>query len=522
MRPFLILVLCLATAAFSRAESPWVFSHPDGALGYTADARGNRIPDFSNVGYHGGGVALPALPVAIEVEPGPGDAGARIQQAIDGVARMPANAQGWRGAILLKKGRYPIAGSLLIQVGGIVLRGEGAGEAGTVLVATGAKQRSLVIVGNGRAPRNEEEENDSPAPQRRATPLAITDAYVPVGAHRFHVTSASDLRVGQEIIVHRPSTQAWIHVLGMDRIPPHPGRTIVQWKPGSKDLLFSRVITGVTGNEVTIDAPLTCALDQTYGGGGVLTEVPTGSVAEVGIENLRGDSEYRSSTDENHGWVLVDLLHARNSWVRQVTAVHFGYSCVYVEKACKWVTVDHCVCLDPISQITGGRRYSFALDGQLTLFEHCYSRNGRHDFVVHALAAGPNVFFDCQAELSHADSGPHHRWSVGVLYDNVQVSGAERGGGEINIRDRGNMGTGHGWAGANQVVWNCQADAMNIANPPTAQNWVLGPITRALTGNGYRQSVGTPVAPRSLYLAQLEERLRPAAVHRDPATAPGN
>ena len=512
MRPLLLASLALLSVVTLKAQSAYVFHNPDGTLGYTADARGNRIPDFSNAGYHGGGVTIPVLSTAAVVEPGPGDAGSRIQDAIDKVSRIQPNPQGYRGAVVIRKGRYPIAGSLHIRVGGIVLRGEGNGDDGTVLVATGTKQRSLIIIGGtGKASKNEDEADEPARPRSKVAPLPILDPYVPVGAHQFHVAKASSLKVGQEIVIHRPSTAEWIHTIGMDQIPPHAGRTIVQWKPGSKDLYFSRVVTAVTDTTVTVDAPLTCALDQAFGGGTVITDPPPAPISEVGIENLRADSEYKTPTDEQHGWVLVDMIQARNAWVRQVTALHFGYSCVYVHKDCKWVTVEYCACIDPISIITGGRRYSFALDGELTLVQHCYSRNARHDYVMHSLAAGPNVFYDCVAELSHADSGPHHRWSVGVLYDNVRVSGAERGGGELNIRDRGNMGTGHGWAGANQVVWNCKADGMIIENPPTAQNWVIGSTTPKLSGNGNRDSVNQAVSPKSLYLAQLRERLAPSA-----------
>ncbi|HXA14017.1 MAG TPA: hypothetical protein VNW23_02725, partial [Opitutaceae bacterium] len=131
-------------------------------------------------------------------------------------------------------------------------------------------------------------------------------------------------------------------------------------------------------------------------------------------------------------------------------------------------------------------------------------------FVMHALAAGPNVFFDCLAEESHADSGPHHRWSVGVLYDNVRVvgaAGAKSSGGQLNIRNRGNLGTGHGWAGANQVAWNCVAEAMTVEQPPTAQNWAIGCVAKSCLGDGYWDSYGHPVQPQSLYLSQLHERL---------------
>jgi hypothetical protein len=303
----------------------------------------------------------------------------------------------------------------------------------------------------------------------------------------------------------------------MDRIPQSPQHEVVQWKPGTYDLRFSRVITAISGNELTVDAPIVCALDQRFGGGEVLAGTPDRTLAEIGIENLQGDSTFGGPTDEAHGWILVDFADVRNSWVRGVAALHFGYSCVYVRNPCRSVTVEDCACVDPVSQITGGRRYCFALDGQLCLVQRCYARNGRHDFVMHARAPGPNVFFKCVAEDSHADSGPHHRWSTGVLYDEVRVSGSmsdrKPSGGEINIRDRGNMGTGHGWAGANQVAWNCKADRMIIEQPPTAQNWAIGCITGSHSGDGYWESTGHPVQPGSLYLAQLADRLGATAAH---------
>ncbi len=494
------------------AKSVWVFPGPDGKLVYKSDAQGNRIPDFSNVGYRGGGVPLPELPVKAVVEPAPGDAGARIQAAIDEVSKLPADANGWRGAVLLKKGRYPVRGTLFIRTGGVALRGEGTSAEGTLLVATGSKQRSLIVAGVGSAamPKDEDEEAEPETPKVAMEKRPITDEYVPVGAHTFHLASTDGLRVGEEIVVKRPSTAEWIHTIKMDQIPP-AAHKVVQWKPGTFDLPFHRVITGIASNEVTIDAPIVCALEKKFGGAEVIVGARDSLIREVGVENLQADSEYRSPTDEEHGWVLLDLTGVRNAWVSHVVAVHFGYSCVYVRGPSQAVTIDNCACLDPISQILGGRRYCFALDGQLCLVERCYARNGRHDFVMHARAPGPNVFFDCVAEQSHADSGPHHRWSAGVLYDNVRISGStsdpKHSGGELNIRDRGNSGTGHGWAGANQVAWNCRAEAMIVEQPPTAQNWAIGCITSSHSGNGYWDSTGHPVFPKSLYLAQLAERL---------------
>ena len=94
------------------------------------------------------------------------------------------------------------------------------------------------------------------------------------------------------------------------------------------------------------------------------------------------------------------------------------------------------------------------------------------------------------------------------MYDNVRTPG-----GALNVQDRAAMGSGHGWAGANEVFWNCIADSIKCDKPETAQNYAIGCIGRKLRGYtkkrefGHWESHGTPVKPRSLYLTQLKKRL---------------
>src|SRR5690606_19740856 len=87
---------------------------------------------------------------------------------------------------------------------------------------------------------------------------------------------------------------------------------------------------------------------------------------------------------------------------------------------------------------------------------------------------GPHVFLDAVATNSHSESGPHQRYSAGTLYDNVVETDY------LNVRNRYDSGTGHGWTGANMVVWNSEAKGFNVQNTPGAQNWLIGssgPIT---------------------------------------------
>lgn len=487
--------------------SVWVYPGNDGRLAYKRDDKGNQIPDFSNAGYRGGGVALPVVPVKQTLNPAPsGDDGARIQAALDAVGAMPLDAAGVRGAVLLTKGTYRIAGTITINQSGVVLRGEGQGTDGTVLMATGATQRSLIQVrGSGNFT------------EVAGTRRPIADDYVPVGAKSFRVDDPSGYQAGDTVIVHRPSTQEWIDLLGMDDCATkgsmydtadQNGSTCLEnpWSAGSRDFRFDRVITAVNGNQITVDAPIVHALDKTFGGGSIYKYTLAGRISEVGVENLRGDSEYTSPTDEMHGWNLIDMAVVMNGWVRDVTAIHFGWAAVTVNARSKWITIQDSSCLDAISQITGGRRYAFHVDdSQMILFQRLTSREGRHDFVQGSNVPGPNVFRASVATNSHADIGPHHRYTAGGLYEGITSNN------QINVRNRGNSGTGHGWAGASIVVWNSRGSSMLVQNPPAAINWVIGSGGNQ-TGDSVRDSNGTAVWPGSLYLQQLLDRLGPAAV----------
>ncbi len=479
-----------------------VHEGPNGRLVYVPDAKGNTIPDFSNAGYGGGGTAIPGPPNVAEVAPGAGDATARIQAAIDKASQLPLGANGFRGAVLVRKGRYPVGGSLNITASGVVLRGEGAGEDGTVLIATGKEQRTLIkISGSDQTTRH--------------SSRAVVDAYVPVGARKLRVDSTEKLKIGDSVMVMRKGNDAWLHEIGMDRITPRPGHpeSTRNWSPFA--LEFDRVITGMNADTIEVDAPITCAIETPWGGGEVRSYENPGRISQVGIEDLRGDSEFDRSikaqekgqtyfADEDHAVTLIAIDQAVNAWVRRVSAVHFNHACVSVGKDAKWVTVEDCACTDMVSQITGERRYAFEVLGQLVLVRSCTADTARHSFVVGARVCGPNVFLDCKAGVQYATSEPHHRWSVGGLYDNVRA--------DIALQDRQWMGSGHGWAGANYVAWNCEGSLV-CQKPPTAQNYAIGQVGRMDPGaferpTGYWESFGKHVLPHSLYAKQLEERLR--------------
>ena len=474
-------------------ESKFVQVDKNGQPRYMPDEKGNIIPDFSRVGYYQGDKEIPDLPVVTTITPSE-DAAQKIQAAIDALSAKAPDKNGYRGAILLKKGTYNIPAPLLLKAGGIVLRGEGDAENGTKLVATAYQQQPLInISGDG-------------AVKATGPHIKITDSYVPVGSFSFTVADAKGLQAGDAIILNRPGTDKWVHDLKMDQIEGREGTK--QWKANDYNLEFERTITKTEGNKVYIDNPVVLAIDEQYGGGEIYKYSFQGRIAGVGIENLYMESVYSSDTAENHGWEAIKMNKVENSWVRNVTSRYFGYSCVTLNDDARYITVRDSKCLDAKSQITGGRRYSFCNNGQLNLFMNCHTTEGRHDYVTGSKTLGPNVFYNCTAQNTHADIGPHHRWAVGTLYDNIVTDG------EINVQDRGNWGSGHGWAGVTQVLWNCSVKRAAIQNPwVSGKNYCIG-----LKGGKYDGRLkGRPDAewegqnkdglqPASLYMTQFNAR----------------
>jgi len=468
----------------------------DGELNYLPDIQGNTIPDFSHVGYHHGNKEIPNVPILKTVLPIPGgNADQIIQQAINEIAKLPLNADGVRGAVLLKKGIYRIAGNIKILQSGIVLRGEGDDLDGTRLIATGTGKRALIeVLGTGSLS------------EIKDTRMRVTDAFVPVGKKSLTLESTKGYNVGDEIVLLRPGTTNWINDIRMNAIMVRPGT--LQWKPNDFDLHFERKITEIKGNTITLDNPVMMQIDYKYGGASIYKSSFEGRIREVGIENIRCESAYVNDTDEEHSWTGILFNKVENGWVRNITAKHFVYAGVSLDNSAKNITVTEAKCFDAKSIITGARRYSFNNNGQQNLMMNLETSDGRHDFVTGARTLGPNVFYNGKASKTHADIGPHHRWAVGTLYDNITTDG------EINVQDRGNWGSGHGWAGVTQVLWNCTVKRAAVQSPwSSGTNYSIGTIGEKHQGrlpgrpDGFWENQNRKgLNPQSLYMAQYESR----------------
>ena len=444
----------------------------------------NTIPDFSKAGYKGGGVALPDVPVKQTVSPAAGDDRAAIQSAIDAVEALPLDVNGFRGAVLLTAGEYQVDGQLFIEASGVVLRGEGQGTTGTVIHANQTSKHDFLIVqGTG-----------SGITEDALTTQAITSSYVPVGAMSFEVANASGFSVGDTISVKRTPNQFWIDELNMGQYG---------WTASSYAIKHERIIEGISGNTIMINIPIVDVMETQYGGGEVSKASIPGRIENCGVENLRIESFFQNDTDENHAWSAIYFSRVVNSWVKKVTGQYLAYGTIYVTDESNFNTFEECASKDHKSRITGGRRYSFTIkDGIGNLFQRCYTKDGRHDFETGSRVTGPNVFLDSYSANTHSDIGPHHRWATGILFDNIR-------GGQIRVHNRGASGTGHGWVGNSIVFWNLLSykNDIKVSSPKGGRNFGIGCTGLQQNGDGYWEDWNNPVAPRSLYLQQLEDRL---------------
>ncbi len=506
---FAVIAAVLMCGGMIRAGEPVsqkVYPGADGKLVYAADEQGNTIPDFSQCGYQGGGIALPDVPVKLTLEPASGadDDTARIQAALDEISGLPPDTTGFRGALLLKKGVYPVAGTLKVSSSGVVLRGEGNRKDGTVLFATGKNKRALIQLGVTKGVENAK------------TRVKITDSYVPVGTRTLSLKSADGFKAGDFVVVLRIANEAWIHEIGMDDIPKRPGDpgNTKNWEAKQYQVGYNRVITAIEENKITLDVPIVCAIDEKWGGGEVYKYADS-RTDKVGVENLRVVSEFDPSvvtgghySDEKKCETAIQFDGAKNGWVRDVIGVHLD-RLVLIERPAQWITVQDCAYLDPVSLVDGGRRYAFKMVGQQSLIQRCYTEGARHACVFDSRVPGPDVFLDCLTVQNYNSSEPHHRWSTGGLYDNFS--------GNLAIINRAWLGSGHGWTAGNFVAWNTEGK-LSVQSPPAATNYAIGHIGEKAAGllkempDGWWESQGTHVAPRSLYLAQLKDRLGAGAV----------
>jgi hypothetical protein len=516
------LILAGGTISLS-AEQPtsqWIFYGPDGKLHYKTTPAGDRIMDFSYAGYMGGGVALPTVRAKRTLQPSGDDDTATIQAAVDEVAAMPLE-NGFRGAVELAPGTFNCSATITIAADGVVLRGSGAtGDGSTTIKMTGRQHlavRAQGPRGRGAQPATAPTSSNTQNPNQgfRSVQSTIADAYVPSGSVSFKIADGAGFAIGDTIAIRRPVTEAWIRFMQMDNlVRDGRGQT---WLRAGTTITTERKIANVTGNTITLDVPLADSFDQQYlqpPGTAVVKIQPPQQLSQVGIENLHIECPPQEiNHTEPHFTAL--RINGEDCWVRDVVADETMNS---IAVSGRRITLTRVAVNRKARHQGSSKPAEFAPNGGQILLDRCtvngdniwYSATGGRQ-------AGPIVLLNCVFS-GNGRAESHQRWTTGVLFDHCR---APDGG--LDFRNRGAMGSGHGWSMGWGVAWNCEAADFVIQNPPGAINWMIGcigqsrPMSRPFDKSpnlpeGVIDSPGTHVTPASLYLAQLLDRLGPQAL----------
>ena len=492
--------LVAALSNGTELDEQWVALGRDGKLIYKQTPRGDRIMDFSHAGYMGGGVALPDVPVKVEVTPSGGDDTAAIQAAINKVSAMPfAGAQ--RGAVQLGRGTFRCRGTIKISQSGVVLKGAGSDPAGTTIELTGEPHRCIDV----KAADGNEEVFEADA---AAVPVRIVDDYVPSGSCTLTLSDTSGLKAGDCILIRRPITAKWVAFMGMDTLV-RDGKKQTWIRPG-KVMTFERKVQAIQGQRITLDLPLSDCIDADFtgqGGATVVKAAPDSRLTQIGIEGIRLISPLPQGDLSARKFDGIEFKHCTDGWVRDVSS-HNPVTVVSVRSVdCNRITLQRIACRHdrPIEKGLGYPA-DFLVQGARVLMDRC-SVEGDWTFFYSSLGLGETaaVILDCDFK-GNSSIQPHMRWNSGLLVDSCRVP---EGG--ISFQNRKTAGSGHGWTIGWAVAWNCVAKWYQNEQPPGAVNWVIGCSGKQQSGENFL-SHEKRVRPASLYLAQLRERLGDQAV----------
>ena len=515
---FSVAILCMITATVTAQtstkprnipQSQWAHIDDKGKLTYQSTPRGDRIMDFSHAGYMGGGVPLPTVPVKRLVKPSGKDDTEQIQAAIDAVGTLP-ESNGFRGSVQLSPGVFTCSGPLFLRVSGVVLRGSGIGKGGTTIRMTGPKHAAIVIGKKMDFSDTNDQQVAKESGQTASFQTIITAPYTPAGTHTITVANATGFAVNDRIAIKKPVTKSWVHFMEMDNLK-RDGKPQT-WLGTNRSMTMLRTITSIKGDQLTLDVPLADALDnQLLADPGVTVskiQVPA-VITQVGVEDLHLQCPPLETSYGNAPYSGI-RIGGNDCWVKNVYCEETMNTIAITGQR---ITVQRTKVTHTYPNLGASKPGDFSFEGSQILLDRCEATGGNTYFVwTSSLIAGPNVMLNCTFRGHGSHIQPHQRWATGVLVDNCTIID-----GRIDFMNRGVAGSGHGWTMGWGVVWNSIAQGYIIQQPPGSTNWAIGSIgervqtarlfdSRPILAEGTFESHGVPVAPQSLYLAQLAER----------------
>jgi hypothetical protein len=338
----------------------------------------------------------------------------------------------------------------------------------------------------------------------------VVDRFVPIGTAQVTVDDSTGFAAGQNVFVQRTVTDEWVRANGMADLV-HDGEQQT-WLKAGLVVKQPRKIKSVSGSTITLDIPLTAALDTTNNlmEASIVAYNPPADASEMGIEDL---SITLSPTCS--GAVLgtaCDNLAISfgpwtvNSWARNLEITGFSTFVSVQYNASRLTIQDVAMYRDANAKDAGNTDSALSTDiliqGTQVLVADCSQRGlaSARSFsaMTGSLVPGPNAVLRHSAPSDDQIIFPHQRWAHGLLVEDTSSA--------VRLINRATNGTGHGWAINAGVGWNLRGTTL-IQPPPLGVNWCVGCSGKIDNrSNGTFLQTGQAVEPRSLFAAQLQAR----------------
>ncbi|KAG0145267.1 hypothetical protein CROQUDRAFT_658952 [Cronartium quercuum f. sp. fusiforme G11] len=468
---------------------------------------GDVLPDYSYAGYAAGSLPIPnvvAVFATLQPKDDQSDRTSDIQNAIDGAAQTPGG-----GVVQLEGGDYWLSSDSSLRLpSSVILRGEASIPSRTIIHATGTP-RTLIEVGDAKA-------EGKPNPSEGNS--VISQAYVPLGATDAEVQDATGFRVGQSIVVQRAVTSTWLEAMKMNDLVRNGKKE--SWLSVGTSVQQEREITAIDGNRIRWAVPLTDPVDSTTSDNNATITAfkPTDRVRQAAIENIVLNQDPSATHLPVGTKTILPIMigAAEDCWVKNVQATGF-LEFAYFNPSSRRITMQDFVITKDQPTANGGKGalpLDITLGGSQALLlrgKTVGDENTASYIVATArLAMGPNVISDYTAlgSTRHIIE-PHQRWSTGLLVERARV-------GQINLKNRGILGSGHGWSMGAGVIWSSIATKLLVEDPPTSENYVVNsrPIHKLTAELETDEKVDTNDPATSLYHLQLQARVEPRIVQQ--------
>lgn len=454
-----------------------------------------RLPDFSYAGYHAGEKNIPFIPVKTNVK----DFGA-IGDGIhdDTKAFKDAIAATENGAVLVPKGRYKITDVLYIQKSNIVLRGQGSGDDGSVLVFPKSLtdmlgDKPFYKWGNGGVIWAGIRQRTGWTKDLMGSAVGTVVDEVTRGDKTIRISDTKSLKPGDYIMLSMEESADWSMETMLHNGKVNSNRCT--WQPTR--FLWVVQIDAINGQQVTLKQPLRVDVRQKWNPTIYMPQM----YQEIGIEHLKikfpdlpapqhlkekgyNGFEFRGVLN---GWVNDVVIENADNGASVIASKHLSIlNLTITNKNRAPIQFDY---TSYFGKAYGHHGISFLVDSSDNLLLNYQITRFMHDITMQGLVNG-NVIKNASGEDLALD---HHG---DIPYENL-FTNLNMGKGLRTYSSSGDLCSGP-HAGARETFWNLKYnDTGKKAGIPLSFD--LFPEANVIGGN---QSVS--IIPRDIFIEKID------------------